>query len=78
MEKEYKHTDNVRMTNKQWIDFLCFQFDISRTVAKKMLHVMMEVKRRDNIMKQFLGMNCPSNGLDCENCPQYGVRCMTK
>lgn len=42
-----------RMTNKEWIDFLVAQFDISRTSARDMLHVMMQVKREDNFKKQF-------------------------
>jgi len=43
------------MSNKEWIDFLCEQFDISRTSAKEMLHVMMSVKKEDNFKKQFSG-----------------------
>jgi len=43
------------MTNSEWIDFLAKQFDISRTSAKDMLHVMMSVKREDNFKKQFSG-----------------------
>ena len=43
------------MTNSEWIDFLSKQFDISRTSAKEMLHVMMSVKREDNFKKQFSG-----------------------
>ena len=41
------------MTNHEWIDFLVEQFDISRTSAKEMLHVMMSVKKEDNFKKQF-------------------------
>ena len=47
--------ENKRMGNKEWIDFLCEQFDISRTSAKEMLHVMMLVKKEDNFKKQFSG-----------------------
>lgn len=43
----------LKLTNAEWIDFLVQQFDISRTSAKEMLHVMMSVKRRDNFKKQF-------------------------
>lgn len=43
------------MNNSEWIDFLSKQFDISRTSAKEMLHVMMSVKREDNFKKQFSG-----------------------
>lgn len=40
-----------KITNKEWIDILSFQFDVSRTNAKTMLHLMMEVKKTDNIIK---------------------------
>ena len=40
-----------RMTNRQWIDFLSVQFDISRTSAKEMLHGMMQWKKEDNFKK---------------------------
>ena len=53
LEQEPK-TD-VKLTNSEWIDFLCKQFDISRTSAKTMLHVMMSVKKEDNFKKQFSG-----------------------
>jgi hypothetical protein len=44
-----------RMTNKQWVDFLSAQFDISRTSAKEMLHGMMRWKKEDNFKKMFNG-----------------------
>lgn len=44
-----------RMNNRQWIDFLCAQFDISRTSAKEMLHGMMRWKKEDNFKKMFNG-----------------------
>lgn len=45
-----------RMTNRQWIDFLSAQFDISRTSAKEMLHGMMQWKKKeDNFKKLFNG-----------------------
>jgi len=44
-----------RMTNRQWIDFLSVQFDISRTSAKEMLHGMMRWKKEDNFKKMFNG-----------------------
>ncbi len=44
-----------RMTNRQWIDFLSAQFDISRTSAKEMLHGMMQWKKEDNLKKLFNG-----------------------
>lgn len=45
----------IKLTNHEMIDFLCKQFEISRTSAKEMLHVMMCVKREDNFKKQFSG-----------------------
>ena len=44
-----------RMTNRQWVDFLSAQFDISRTSAKEMLHGMMRWKKEDNFKKLFNG-----------------------
>ena len=46
---------NIKLSNPEWIDFLSEQFEISRTSAKEMLHVMMSVKREDNFKKQFSG-----------------------
>lgn len=60
-EDVYKALDSVpsaqpeRMTNRQWIDFLSAQFDISRTSAKEMLHGMMQWKKEDNLKKLFNG-----------------------
>ena len=42
-----------RMSNKDWIDFLCEQFDISRTSARDMLHEMMKCKKEDNSKRIF-------------------------
>lgn len=42
-----------KMTNKQWIDFLSLQFDVSRTTARNMLHGLMMIKKHDNINKMF-------------------------
>lgn len=44
-----------KLTNHELIDFLTEQFNISRTSAKEMLHVMMSVKKEDNFKKQFSG-----------------------
>lgn len=44
-----------RMTNRQWVDFLSAQFDISRTSAKEMLHGMMRWAKEDNFKKMFYG-----------------------
>lgn len=46
---------SIKLTNSEWIDFLSKQFDISRTSAREMLHVMMLVKREDTFKKQFNG-----------------------
>jgi len=54
---------NIKLTNSEWIDFLAEQFDISRTSAKEMLHVMMSVKREDNFKKQFSGRSEPQEGV---------------
>ena len=45
--------ERKQMTNKEWIDFLSEQFDISRTSAREMLHGMMQCKKEDNYKKQF-------------------------
>lgn len=42
-----------KLSNKEMIDFLVKQFDISRSLAKYMLHVMMSVKREANFKKRF-------------------------
>lgn len=45
--------ENKRLTNSEWVSFLAEQFNISRTSAKDMLHVMMLVKKEDNFKKLF-------------------------
>lgn len=42
-----------RMSNKEWIDFLSKQFNVSRTTAKSMLHELMRGKAWDNFKKRF-------------------------
>ena len=54
-ETEIRVRPKVKLTNSEWIDFLCEQFEISRTSAKEMLYVMMSIKREDNFKKQFSG-----------------------
>lgn len=54
-----------KLSNKEMIDFLVKQFDISRTSAKDMLHVMMSVKREDNFKKLF--NKCRKEGGQYEN-----------
>ena len=44
---------DIKMTNSEWTDFLSEQFGVSRATAKKMLHVMMLVKKEDNLKKEF-------------------------
>ena len=56
-ETEIRVRPKVKLTNSEWIDFLCEQFEISRTSAKDMLHAMMSVKRENNFKKQFSGRN---------------------
>jgi len=53
--EEPKAENMKRFTNAEWKDFLSEQFNISRTSAKDMLHVMMSVKREDNFKRQFSG-----------------------
>lgn len=42
-----------KMTNKEWVNFLAQQFDVSRTTARNMLHGLMKMKKYDNINKMF-------------------------
>lgn len=42
-----------KMTNKEWIDLLAQQFDVSRTTARNMLHGLMKLKKYDNINKML-------------------------
>ena len=51
--EEPKVKNMERLTNAEWVDFLSEQFNISRTSAKEMLHVMMSVKKEDNFKKLF-------------------------
>ena len=53
------------MSNKAWIGFLSEQFNVSRTSAKDMLHVMMSVKKEDNFKKMFNPR--PQAGKEAEN-----------
>ena len=53
LEQEPKVKNRERLTNAEWVDFLSEQFNISRTSAKEMLHVMMSVKKEDNFKKPF-------------------------
>ena len=46
-----------KMNNSEWKDFLCEQFDVSRTTAKEMLHALMSLKKEDSFKKQFNGGN---------------------
>ena len=42
-----------RMTNKEWIDLLSKQFNVSRTSARDMLHALMTIKGYDNFKRGF-------------------------
>lgn len=44
-----------RMSNREWVDFLSEQFNVSRTSAREMLHGLMTWKAEDNFKKQFSG-----------------------
>lgn len=47
--------ERKKMSNKEWIDFLSEQFNVSRTTAREMLHSLMMWKAEDNFKKQFSG-----------------------
>ena len=51
----FTEAEDLKLTNSEWVDFLSAQFNVSRTSAKEMLHVMMSVKKEDNFKKQFSG-----------------------
>ena len=54
--KMYESNLKVKgLSNPEWIDFLSKQFNVSRTSAKEMLHIMMSVKKEDNLKRQFSG-----------------------
>ena len=42
-----------RMSNREWVDFLSEQFNVSRTSAREMLHGLMKWKAEDNFKKQY-------------------------
>lgn len=42
------------MTNKEWIDLLSKEWNVSRTVAKTMLHLMYEEKKKSDNLKKVL------------------------
>lgn len=50
-----KGTDRLKLSNKDWIDFLSKQFSVSRTTARGMLHSLMMWKASDNFKKEFSG-----------------------
>ena len=41
------------MTNREWIDLLSKEFNVSRTSARDMLHALMTIKRYDNFKRVF-------------------------
>ncbi len=41
------------MSNKEWIDFLVEQFDVSRSTARDMLHSLMVLKTYDNYKRDY-------------------------
>ena len=53
--EEYNDMWTKKMSNGDWINFLVRKFDVSRTIAKEMLHSMMEWKKTDRFNKQFCG-----------------------
>lgn len=55
------------MTNKEWIDLLSKEFNVSRTSAKEMLHLMMSVKKEDNFKRLFNPKSQADKEAKCEN-----------
>lgn len=47
--------ERKKMSNKEWVDFLSEQFNVSRTSAREMLHGLMKWKAEDNFKKQYSG-----------------------
>lgn len=39
------------MTNQEWIELIKKEFEVSGSVARKMLHAMMKIKTIDTIIK---------------------------
>lgn len=56
-EFDFDEPEQTRMSNKEWIDFLSEQFNVSRTSARGMLHGLIKCKAEDNFKKQFSGGN---------------------
>lgn len=49
-----KTATSHKKTSKEWIDELSEAFDVSRSVAKEMLHILMSIKTRDTKVKEAL------------------------
>lgn len=45
---------NRKMTNREWVDFLVEQFEVSRTTARDMLHSLMVLKTYDNYKRDYI------------------------
>jgi hypothetical protein len=41
------------MTNREWIDLLSKEFNVSRTSARNMLHALMVIKKQDNFKRMY-------------------------
>jgi hypothetical protein len=41
------------MTNREWIDLLSEEFNVSRTSARDMLHALMVIKKQDNFKRMY-------------------------
>lgn len=52
LPKEYTDVTAV-WTNKEWTDFLSEKWHVSRSIAKKMLHAMVVLKKEDNLNRKF-------------------------
>ena len=43
-------------TNKEWLDLLAKEFEVSRSTARDMLHALIALKKEDNFKRRFTPM----------------------
>lgn len=57
------------MTNREWVDLLSAEWNVSRRVAKAMLHAMYEIKKADSNLKMYRYKPCEHcQDSDCTDC----------
>ena len=57
------------MTNKGWVDLLSAEWQVSRRVAKDMLHAMYQIKKADSNLKMYRYKPCENcQEFDCTDC----------